>query len=95
MQPLEPAVSLDMHDSYAQFMITVGDVCAAAELAGLHVEVLIVDGSRVRGVPASLGRADQGEQVDETGYARTFRIDDALVNLDDILECAIHAPRAV
>lgn len=82
-----------MHESYAQFLITVGDVCAAAELAGLHVEVLVVDGSRVSGVPASLGRADRGEQINETGYARTFRINDALVNLDDILECAVRAPR--
>jgi hypothetical protein len=84
--------ALDMHDSYAQFLITVGDVCTAAELARLHVEVLIVDGSRVCGVPASLGPADQGERVNETGYPRTFRIDDALVNLDDIVECALRAP---
>jgi hypothetical protein len=82
----------DLDDSHAQFLIAVGDLCAAAELAGLRVEVLIGGGQRIGGIPASLRRAERGGQVNETGYTRTFRVSDALVNLDDILECAVHAP---
>jgi hypothetical protein len=82
----------DLEDSHAQFLIAVGDLCAAAELAGLRVEVLIGGGRRIGGIPASLRGAPRGKLLSETGYTRTFRVDDALVNLDDILECAVHAP---
>ena len=82
----------DLDDSHAQFLIAVGDLCVAAELAGLRVDVVTGGGRRIGGIPASLRGAEGGEQVNETGYTRTFRVNDALVNLDDILECAVHAP---
>jgi hypothetical protein len=82
----------ELTDPHAQFLIAVGDLCAAAELAGLRVEVVLGGGRRVGGIPGSLRRAERGEELNETGHQRTFRVNDALVNLEDILECVVHAP---
>ncbi|MBV9817836.1 MAG: hypothetical protein JOZ07_05735 [Solirubrobacterales bacterium] len=81
-----------MDDAYAQFMIAIVELCLSADLAGLRVEVLTTGGLQIEGVPTSIRQAEDEGQVDSTGYARTFRINDALVNLDDITQCTIHAP---
>jgi hypothetical protein len=63
-----------------------------ATLASLNVEVCTADGTRVRGIPGVL-RSAQGEaQVDHTGYARTFRIEARILNLEDIVGCSISSP---
>jgi hypothetical protein len=81
-----------MNDRHAQFLIAVGDLCAAAALAGLEVEACTADGGRALGVPGSLRHTNGAEQIDDSGYARTFRIDGHLVNLDEIVECSVRAP---
>ena len=79
-------------DRRSQFLIAVGDLCSVATLASLDVEVSTADGVRVRGIPGIL-RAARGEaQVDDTGYARTFRIGARIVNLDEIVGCSICSP---
>ena len=81
-----------MDDRRSQFLIAVGDLCSVATLASLDVEVCTADGSRIRGVPGVL-RSAQGEaQVDDTGYARTFRIEARIVNLEEIVGCGISSP---
>jgi hypothetical protein len=81
-----------MDDRYAQFLITVGDLCAAAALAGLEVEACTADGARAVGVPGSIKRTDGDEEVDHSGYARTFLVDGHLLNLDEIIKCSVRAP---
>jgi len=82
-----------MNDRYAEFLITVGTMCDAAQRASLGVVVRTEAGMRVAGVPV-IRAADGANELDETGYARTFRIDDALVNLDEVVSCTIEAPGA-
>ena len=84
-----------LNDRQAQFLITVADLCAAASLAALPVELVTRDGVRTGGVPGSLRRSAGAEQVDDSGYARTFRIDSRLVNLDEIVECTMRSPDVV
>ena len=38
----------DFDDRHAQFLIAVADLCSAAQLAGLRVEVLIAGGAVVK-----------------------------------------------
>ena len=81
-----------MDDRRSQFLIAVGDLCAVATLASLDIEVCTADGTLVRGIPGVL-RSAQGEaQVDDTGYARTFRIAARIVNLEEIVGCRITSP---
>jgi hypothetical protein len=83
---------LAMDDRYAQFLIAVGDLCAVAAIAGLSVETCTADGARTVGVPGSILRTQGGGQVEHSGYARTFRLDDQYVNLDEIVQCTVWAP---
>jgi hypothetical protein len=85
-----------MDDRRAQFLIAVGDLCTAAGLAGLEVEVRPnVDRSeRIRGVPYPHRAADAGaDTINETGYARPMAIGDHVIDLDDIHECTVYAPQ--
>jgi hypothetical protein len=80
-------------DVQAQFLIAVGDLCAAAMIGGLPILLTLEGGGQVAGVPAALRVTQDGDdELDETGFGRTFRVDDAVVNLDDIIECTIRAP---
>lgn len=81
-----------MEDTYSQFLILVGDICAGAAMAGLWVEVRTSAGVGLVGTPASIAASNSGEQVDETGYEQTVYIGDGTVNLDEIVECTIRAP---
>ncbi len=84
----------DMHDRQAQFLIAVGDLCQLAATAHLPVEIATQSGVRAVGIPGPPGLAQPGEQVDDTGYASTFRVDNAIIKLADVVECTIRAPRA-
>jgi hypothetical protein len=79
-------------DRRSQFLIAVGDLCCVASLASLNVEVCTADGTRVRGIPGVLRSAQGDAQVDSTGYARTFRIDARIVNLEEIVGCSFCSP---
>jgi hypothetical protein len=83
------ASSID--DRYAEFLITVGGMCDAAQRAGLGMVVETGAGARVVGVP-TMRAANARNELNDTGYARTFRIDDAVVNLDEVVSCTIRAP---
>jgi hypothetical protein len=83
------ATSID--DRYAEFLITVGGMCDAAQRAGLGVVVETEAGTQVTGVPM-MRAAGARDELNDTGYARTFRVDDAQVNLDEVVSCTIRAP---
>lgn len=80
-----------MDDRHAHFLISIGDLCTMAALAGLDVEVITSKPTPIRGVPAPT-HTDGNDQVSDTGYARTLHIGNHTVNLDDITACTIHAP---
>jgi hypothetical protein len=78
-------------DRYAEFLIAVGGMCDAAQRAGLGVVITTAGGEEITGVPAIRG-ASGGNELHDTGYARMFRVDDALVRLDEVVSCEIRAP---
>ena len=71
--------------------MAVGGMCVAAELANLAVVVRTAAGARVVGVP-TVRAAAGGDELADTGYARTFRVNDAPIDLDEVVSCTIHAP---
>lgn len=75
-------------DQHAHFMGMVSDLCLAAEVGRLEVELVTHDGARARGVPTTLGAA--GSDGRTTGAGR-IRLGDLAVNLDDVVECRVMA----
>jgi hypothetical protein len=71
--------------------MAVGGMCVAAELANLAVVVRTAGGARVAGVP-TVRAAVAGDELADTGYARTFRVDDMPIDLDEVVSCTIHTP---
>ena len=84
-----------MDDRYAEYVIAVSELCAAAELASFQLEVLTTEGQVVAGMVGAPRAAAGDAELDHTGVQRTVRIDGALVNLDEIVRCTIHRPDVV
>jgi hypothetical protein len=79
-------------DRRAQFVIAIGDLCTAAALASLEVDVRLSDGSSLHGVP-SRPRPESGrEELDDTGYANGLQIGDRVVALADVVCCGLSVP---
>ena len=85
-----------MDDRQGQFLIAVGDLCTAAGLASLEVQVLARgDGGGVaRGVPRLRLPDGAADEVGATGYARTLVVGGRIIPLEDLAECTIYAPDA-
>lgn len=84
-----------MDDRRAQFLIAVGELCTAAGLAALEVQVRpgLEDGEAACGVPRPWPSRDGGEPpAHATGFPPTFAVGDRIVNLEDIEACTIYAP---
>jgi hypothetical protein len=81
-----------MDDRVSEYVIAVGQACAAAELASFQLEVITADGRVVVGLVGALRTAEGDFELDQTGLQRTVRIDGALVNLDEIVACTLHLP---
>ena len=81
-----------MDDRYSEYVIAVGELCAAAELARFHLEVVTTDGRIVLGLAGAPRTATGDGELDHTGLQRTVRVDGSLVNLDEIVRCTIHRP---
>jgi hypothetical protein len=86
-----PTPAHGFSDRQSEFLIAVGNLCIAAERASLTLVVTTTTGVEVTGVP-HVHEATPEEELDETGYARTFRIGDAVVNLDEVASAAIRQP---
>jgi hypothetical protein len=78
-----------MDDDHAQFLITVCELCLAAQLAHLHVALVTSDGRHVVGIPAIRQTRDP---LDDTGCPRTLRLGGTPIELDGVIECTLHAP---
>jgi hypothetical protein len=84
-----------MDDRFSEYVIAVGHLCAAAELARFQVEMITADGQAVVGLVGAPRTAAGDGELDHTGLQRTVRVDGALVNLDEIVRCTIHRPEVV
>jgi hypothetical protein len=82
-----------MDERYSEYVIAVRQLCAAAELASFHLEVVTTDGQVVIGLVGAPRTAEGAGELDHTGLRRTVRIDGALVNLDEIVRCTLHRPQ--
>lgn len=78
-----------MEDVHAQFLIAIGDLCLAAEVGGLAVEVITDTGERASGVPTWVRRSGPRGSA----YSQLFGLSGRLVDLGDVVECRIRAPR--
>jgi hypothetical protein len=81
-----------MDDRFSEYIIAVGQVCAAAELARFQLEVVTGDGQVVAGLVNAPRTADGEVELDQTGLQRTVQIADTLVNLDEIVRCTMLVP---
>ena len=81
-----------MDDRLSEYVIAIGVVCAAAELASFEVEVVTSDGQVVVGPVGRPTSADGKVEFDDTGLQRTVRIDDAIVKLDEVVQCTMRQP---
>lgn len=72
-------------DQRAHFLIMLGDLCGAAELARLPVEVSTDDGRVFRGIPDLPAAADPADAYDDTGYVGELRIDGETVSLSSVV----------
>jgi hypothetical protein len=84
-----------MDDRYSEYVIAVGQLCAAAELASFHLEVVTTDGHVVAGLVGAPRTAEGAGELDHTGLRRTVHVDGAQVNLDEIIRCTLHRPQVV
>lgn len=82
-----------MDDERSHYLIMLGDVCVAARIASLSVEVLTADGTRLSGVPAPQTPDADAEAVDDTGYANDLFIGGQCVPLDTVVEFVVRTPR--
>jgi hypothetical protein len=53
----------------AQYIVLIGDLCNAAHLGGIAVEVTTTTGWTITGVPEARLASGAGEEVDHTGVA--------------------------
>jgi hypothetical protein len=79
-------------DRVAQFLVSVGRLCADAHLGGLTVRLVLDNGEQVVGVTAPPAESDGPDQLDTTGYADCVWIGGVAVALSEVVEATIHRP---
>jgi hypothetical protein len=81
-----------LQDLRAHFLTMLGDVCLAAGVAGLEVEMVTVHGGRVRGVPSPHPADTSAESFGDTGYASMLQVDGQQVRLADVRAFVVRSP---
>jgi hypothetical protein len=82
-----------MNSELAQFFIAVYELCLAAELAHMRVEVHLTSGARAIGVPAVLEHyPDLDFPFADDSRPIHIEVDQQLIALDQIGSCAVFAP---
>lgn len=79
-----------MDDRRAHFLTMLGDACAAAALAGFEVELGLVDGTRLSGMPSAQPTTE--DRVGETGYASRLRVNGVDMPVENVTEYTIRSP---
>jgi hypothetical protein len=79
-------------DRAAQFLVSVGRLCADARLGGLSVRLTLANGDVVVGVPEPPPETQGQGELDDTGYADAVTVDGEAVALSDVTEATIQRP---
>jgi hypothetical protein len=79
-------------DRVAQFLVSVGKLCADAHVGGLTVRLVLENGEQVVGVAAPPPESEGSDELDSTGYVDCVRIGGVTVPLSEVLEATIHRP---
>jgi len=80
-------------DREGQFFVTVGELCAAARLAGLSVCLTVLGDHEMVGVPAPPPETEGDDELDTTGYADAVWVGEAEVRLSDVVEASVRRPQ--
>jgi hypothetical protein len=80
-------------DRFAQFVISVGRLCADASVGELTVRLSLASGDHVVGVPEPPPETEGAGELDSTGYRDAVTVDGRTVALSDIVgACIQRAP---
>lgn len=79
-------------DTTDHFFVMVGQVLDSALIGGVLVRLTLSDGSVVEGVPGAPSDAPQGEELDDSGYARWIRLAGTSVDLADVRQATFVHP---
>ena len=80
-----------MDDLTSHFYVTVGQLLDQAALGGFRIQLDLRGGGVADGVPTARGEG-AGDQLDDTGYARRFEFDGAMVSLASVTRAAVLHP---
>jgi hypothetical protein len=83
---------MQIDDRRAHFLTMLGDVCTAAGLASISVEILLTDGSRMAGTPSPQPSAGTSARMGETGYAQRLFIDGSSAQMEEVVEFVVRSP---
>ena len=79
-------------DRVAQFLVSVGKLCADAHVGGLTVRLVLENGEQVVGVAAPPPESEGPDELDTTGYVDRVWVGGVAVPLSGVVEAAIHRP---
>jgi hypothetical protein len=79
-------------DRAAQFLVSVGKLCADAHVGGLTVRLVLDNGEQVVGVAAPPPESEGPDELDTTGYVDCVWIGGVAVPLSEVVEATIHRP---
>jgi hypothetical protein len=82
-----------MDERVAQFFLAVGRLCGEASTGGLRVRLRLAGGEQLQGVPEPPPQAEDGDELDHTGYADAVTVDGVRVELSDVVEASVVHPR--
>lgn len=81
-----------MDDRNAQFFVSVGRLCADANVAGMTVCLSLENGDVVVGVPKPPPETEGADELDSTGYADAVSVDGVAVLLSDVVGASVRRP---
>lgn len=81
-----------MDDRLAQFMVSVGKLCADAHVGELTVRLGLVSGKEVVGVAAPPPESEGLDELDSTGYVDCVWVGGVAVPLSEVVEATLHRP---
>ena len=84
-----------MDDRRAQFLIIVEDTCLGSSLAELEVELTLIDGDQLRGIPSIVEQTTNADEDDDLGVMHRLLIDGTEIGLAEVVGCAVRLRPAV
>jgi hypothetical protein len=81
-----------MDERVSQFFLSVGRMCADANIGGLTVRLTLLGGDSVVGIPDPPPETEGSNELDGIGYADAVRVDGAVVALSDVVEASVARP---